>query len=164
MPQPDRPRMVHNPRRGRPHRTVHHTRRLAIGLCAAVRSWNPTEVENTLNQADLPALSVVLAAMIPEGHSPRALLSWIDQDPNAPVELHPTRDINALAARAMVLSAAVRCWNYTHIKAALGPCPDWQGLCVVLAAMVPDDRAVDELLDWTRLRGDARDRGQVWVA
>lgn len=147
-----------------PQETIDETRRLAIGLCAAVRSWSPTRVADVLDRADLPALGVLLAAMIPEGHSPRALLAWTEDDPDAPVELRPARDIDALAARAMVLSAAVRCWDYTQINAALGSRPDWQGLCVVLAAMVPDDQPIDELLDWTRLAGDARDQGQTLVA
>lgn len=150
--------------RGRSQELVDHTRRLAISLCGSVRSWAPARVCDILTSADLPALGVLLAAMIPEGHSPRALLAWTEDDPDAPVELHPNHDIDALAARAMVLAAAVRCWDYTQINAALGPRPDWQGLCVVLAAMVPDDQPIDELLDWTRLAGDARDQGQTLVA
>jgi len=143
---------------------VDQARRHAIALCAAVRTWAATDVHTLLEQADRPALAVVLAAMIPEGHSPRALLAWIENDPHAPVELHPDRDIDALASRAMVVAAAVRAWDYTKVSAALGPAPDWDGLCVVLAAMVPDDEPVDELLAWTRLEGDARDRGRVLVA
>lgn len=148
----------------RTQQAIDQTRRHAIALAAAVRTWAAADVHTVLEEADRTALAVVLAAMVPEGHSPRALLAWTEDDPHAPVELHPHRDIDALAGRAMVLAAAVRAWDYTKVSAALGPAPDWDGLCVVLAAMVPDDQPVDELLAWTRLKGDALDRGRVLVA
>lgn len=129
-------------------------RRVAIRLCAAVRSWDPPGVRQALEQTPHPwGLCVVLAAMLPEGASATALLSWLPDDP--PTQLHPQHDTAALAGRALVLAAAVRDWSHVKVLAATRD-TDPAALAVVLAAMVPDTTPVGELLAWTHTQGDQR--------
>ncbi len=51
---------------------------LALELVGAVRDHDSRTVEHVLDVADVPALAVVLAAMVDETKTPRELLQWVD--------------------------------------------------------------------------------------
>lgn len=52
---------------------------LALELVAAVRAFDRQAVKEALDVADLPALAVVLAAMVDEDRTERELLGWLPE-------------------------------------------------------------------------------------
>lgn len=123
-------------------------RREAQRLCAAVRRFDRSTVTTILNRAHTRGLCVMLAAAIPPGRSSRDLLAWTDESTVVPL-VAPADDIQALAARTLVVSAAVRAWDRDRVTTALADSRP-HALAVVAAAMVPDTTAFSDLLAWTR--------------
>jgi hypothetical protein len=137
----------------------------ATDLVVQVHDWDGVAIDarvTAMPDDELYALVVVLAVVVPDDRPVEALTAWTH---------HPIRTIrtsarpastqlsaderdeiaNAVLPFALDVTAGVRTWNAEKIETVLATLNRavLSALVVVLAAMVPDDRVLNDLLAWT---------------
>lgn len=90
---------------------------------------------------DLPAVAVVLGAMVPVPVDVTARLAWL------PEPVHGS--LLPYLTQALELAHAVRAWDRWKVRQALGS-PYLVGGCVFLAALADADERDEGLLGWAQ--------------
>lgn len=92
---------------------------VALRMAAAVHDDGPTEVAAilaTVDPADLDALAVVTAAMVPVDRTPAELLDWLDQATVRPPSAEPRTARDLPAVSELGWTATQLRWAHTAYK------------------------------------------------